>query len=718
MDDPKRDVSHVSLDSPNVRKAQQSIPPGLTPGLSSAQDFPPLAAPSQPPPAPKPLGKATSTLAQSAIKPAVPVIPTTASKPPLTNKQLLSQDAEKAEESDVSRKPTETENEQQKDKSPIAADAKQDEMQVDLKSQSADKKIDPPKTKQKRQKVSTLNISIEKKEAPKGSSISKPAEEGPTSKMESKADQSQAASSSQPATPSTTLSQPSAPSSQRQGMPKPSRSNTTSRFEADSPGVLQKSVSRRPSLASLNQPDTPLSEKISDNASYTSNPISRASSPPLAKVGSAPSRQVTKSQQKKERQARAKQLDDAAKREDSAAKIEEEIIQAPIVGRKKKTKKSKDPNDEAKESPSVERPDSLGVRDIVGTSQETVSASHSKPTTDPRTSRSSAIPSEQDAETPSVVASSAAAEDFSTRAPAVTSASVFADLQALDELRASVSDILLKSVSGVNARYDLNLDPHLTLSHPQDLTPEQLAELDTGKPISIALDKDNAVIVFPNRRCLRGFSPSQVERYKELYSAVTTCMYPAILHHFGDTMTPDPQIRQMLEVLMPPYYNVSANGASSTMSKNAAVAPNGQSNFASPSSGEEGPLLHNRFAQQTSQHQPPPLSVSPYPRAATTNTTTSNPSASTKPSNVTSILPQQSSTPAATTKTSTTATAAANSDSISGGAKPGPTRIPTVAEAEAVLAAERKNAEALEKKLNALIKKNRKMVFGAATTVT
>ncbi|KAF2874590.1 hypothetical protein BDV95DRAFT_487646, partial [Massariosphaeria phaeospora] len=106
--------------------------------------------------------------------------------------------------------------------------------------------------------------------------------------------------------------------------------------------VVDKLRSRQASIASLNQPGTPASDLISDTASVTSASISRASSPPPpgGKVGTAPVRKKTKSQQKKDRQERARQIaEEQAMLLEETAKSETEPVQAPIVGRKKKAKK-------------------------------------------------------------------------------------------------------------------------------------------------------------------------------------------------------------------------------------------------------------------------------------------------------------------------------------------------------------------------------------------
>ncbi|KAJ4295401.1 transcriptional repressor general negative regulator of transcription subunit 4 [Kalmusia sp. IMI 367209] len=124
--------------------------------------------------------------------------------------------------------------------------------------------------------------------------------------------------------------------------------------------TVEKLRSRQASIASINQPGTPASELISDTASFTSTSISRANSPPLigGKVGSALVRKKTKSQAKKERQERARQAEEERAVEEHTH--ESEIVQAPIVGRKKKNKKPasnpKPPAPPAKIQPEPQKP--------------------------------------------------------------------------------------------------------------------------------------------------------------------------------------------------------------------------------------------------------------------------------------------------------------------------------------------------------------------------
>jgi CCR4-NOT transcription complex subunit 4 len=103
--------------------------------------------------------------------------------------------------------------------------------------------------------------------------------------------------------------------------------------------AMEKLRSRQASIASINLPGTPSSDLYSDNASVTSTSISRASSPPPigGKVGTAPVRIKTKSQAKKDRQERKRQIEEDQAIEEDKSDIE--VVHAPILGRKKKAKK-------------------------------------------------------------------------------------------------------------------------------------------------------------------------------------------------------------------------------------------------------------------------------------------------------------------------------------------------------------------------------------------
>ena len=115
--------------------------------------------------------------------------------------------------------------------------------------------------------------------------------------------------------------------------------------------------SRRPSISSMSRPATP-GDFGSDYDLYTSASVSRANSPPPNRVGSAPVRSMTKSQAKKERKLKAKQAEEAKKDEAvSVSTVAEEPVQAPIMGRKRKTKKAPTTNTDRTSTPENGTPD-------------------------------------------------------------------------------------------------------------------------------------------------------------------------------------------------------------------------------------------------------------------------------------------------------------------------------------------------------------------------
>lgn len=204
--------------------------------------------------------------------------------------------------------------------------------------------------------------------------------------------------------------------------------------------AAHKFPSRQPSVASINPPGTPSSEQvsISDNISMTSTSQSRANSPPPAssKVGSAPVRTKTKNQMKKERQERAKALEEEkAKTEEAVKPPVEEPAQEAIVSRKKKTKKEKEPKPakpkaSADNTPTASRPVSPGKQPVGEASAKPEApistTKESKPATP---TRSTPTPQQGPAQAAS------AAEPSPPPTPTLTAA------QLINELKASAPEI-------------------------------------------------------------------------------------------------------------------------------------------------------------------------------------------------------------------------------------------------------------------------------------
>lgn len=134
--------------------------------------------------------------------------------------------------------------------------------------------------------------------------------------------------------------------------------------------------SRQPSLASVtrfDRPSTPTSEMISEDASVTSASLSRASSPPPTKIGSAPVRMTTKSMQKKQRKEIQKERERAEQEAAVAtSKPDREPEIVPIMGRKIKQKKVRNINSAAGGStPAASRPQSPGPAESMSAEDKT-----------------------------------------------------------------------------------------------------------------------------------------------------------------------------------------------------------------------------------------------------------------------------------------------------------------------------------------------------------
>ncbi|KAF2849893.1 hypothetical protein T440DRAFT_518760 [Plenodomus tracheiphilus IPT5] len=374
------------------RRATPSIPPGFTaPAIPRAVMDEPRSRPGS-----RPMSRTTS----STITPAVPVVPITpkqVASPMKTKKsKQKSDDAESAKPVKVTAENTQPETPSKattkagppKSKTPNEVVKKTKEAASDPpKSQSEENKpafevVPPvtPKAKTTSRRNKSVNESTPKSEdvksipAPAAVTPSSTTYRQPLSKLDiatatkmPPGQQTPATSSSKvdlqsknarPLTATSATSVPSSPAATATGSPikrsvapRTLRVVPTSKAETPPPApivttplpqipTVDKLRSRQASVASLNPPGTPASEMISDTASVASTSFSRANSPPPVggKVGTAPVRKKTKSQAKKDRQDRKRQI------EEEQTMLEEqksdlEVVQAPIIGRKKKEKK-------------------------------------------------------------------------------------------------------------------------------------------------------------------------------------------------------------------------------------------------------------------------------------------------------------------------------------------------------------------------------------------
>lgn len=456
---------------------------------------------------------------------------------------------------------------------------------------------------------------------------------------------------SQPETPVTAVSQASGANVGKQGQARTNRVLPTSKPETPQKaaktgaskdpitGASANFPSRRGSLSSIQFPGTPASERISDNVSMTSTSMSRANSPPPSKVGTAPVRQLTKNQQKKDRQAKAKQAEQAARVDELPTKpVVEEPVQAPIIGRKKKQKKTAS-RETGDSTPAVTRPTSPQPHE-----EETPENEASAPPTRVNGGKKEEVKAapESEAETPISPARQSTTEQ--PQKNTLNAAALFAALQRSGEVAALAADIF-KPVISLNHRFDIDpqsLDrPEVSLS---TLTDEQNQQLDAGEPLCIDQGNNKHVLILPDRRILRDLSPEQAKRYIELRKqAVATS---DSLYHAGHGPAPPKQPRL-------------------------------------PASSTSTSFLLNPFLSESDQS----------PSAFSTNT---------------SHLPQAFGSVESGNPTVYLDEAAANFTTRSAGGI-------GVEDAEQAWIMSRRETEGLEKRLNKLLVRNRRMVFGGAS---
>lgn len=491
-------------------------PPPVPLGLSLPQDFPPLAAPQAPPPAlSKPQKKATGPSASaSVITPVIPVKPSQATKvvgagtikdgpsqPVVPKEDLPTQSTsttaiepvpklkprKEAPPSDsmASRGPKNT-------TKPGHTAATGDEEKLTGMSGMTEGLSNNDSSASRKRHPAKLNIEAAKSRAEETKTADMTEASGPV-KNGMPASSTTTSAVSQPQTPMTAVSQASAAASAKNGQLRTIRvmqtpkNETASKASAaavakDGTNVASAIPSRRGSLSSLNPPGTPASERISDNVSLTSTSMSRADSPPPSKVGTAPARHTSKSQQKKERQTRAKQAEQSTKPDEAPAKPPvEEPVQAPIIGRKKKQKKAAS-RGTADSTPAASRPSSpVPHGESIPEQDEPLPTT---PSRDGKKDEGKAAP-ESEVENPLSPAATSSADQ--PQKNTLNAATLFAQLQRSNDVPPGALDIF-KPVIGLNHRFDVdpqsleNQMPEVSLGLPPPLTDARTIKSTTVNP--------------------------------------------------------------------------------------------------------------------------------------------------------------------------------------------------------------------------------------------
>ncbi|RGP60099.1 ccr4-not transcription complex subunit 4 [Fusarium longipes] len=291
------------------------------------------------------------------------------------------------------------------------------------------------------------------------------------------------------------------------------------------------------------RPDTPASsEVVSDNASVVSASVthSRASSPPPSRIGSAAVRTTTKSQQRKQRKDVLKQ---ETKMIAEAPKVEPEV-HAPIIGRKKKQKKEK-----PAKAPQPEA-SSTAAAEPAKTDTPTPEPSQPEPTKEPeqepeekptkskaaqkKAAKSKGKSKEAEPEPapqpPSPVKEATPEIQETTEKPGPNPASVFAEIKG--SLWASSVDKLqlFKPIASGSSRTDYS-SVHNNANKAEhckdcsckcgEIQDDDLAALRAGKPVRKQFHVDGSrMLITPNGDCIRGLTPEEEDAFLELQAAI------------------------------------------------------------------------------------------------------------------------------------------------------------------------------------------------------
>ncbi|TFA98122.1 General negative regulator of transcription subunit 4 [Trichoderma ghanense] len=320
----------------------------------------------------------------------------------------------------------------------------------------------------------------------------------------------------------------------------PSSIKAETRSASPSPAPVSSPAAGK--LVQSQRPGTPASEMISDTASVTSFSvsISRAGSPPLSRVGTAPIRGTTKSQQRKQRKDVLKQetkIIAEASKTDTAE-------HAPVIGRKKKQKKEKPPK-EANVSSAAAAPSETPKAEAATLSkgegkQEAVD--HDGPLkTDGTASSPDAKPDARKSSTKEAkqapVSSSSTfplpkatdPADKSPERPQSSPASVFADIK--DSLCTAAPEKLqlLKPVSSNSSRPEHNpLNPSGKREECKEsscrcgeMQDADLAALRAGRPVRKQFHTDGSrMLITPHGDCIRGLTPEEEDTFLALQTAI------------------------------------------------------------------------------------------------------------------------------------------------------------------------------------------------------
>ena len=329
--------------------------------------------------------------------------------------------------------------------------------------------------------------------------------------------------------------------------------SVTSMFPPTFPPLRQASIA---SASRLDRPSSPTSEAISDNASITSASMSRASSPPPTKIGSAPVRATTKSMQKKQRKEAQKEKE-RSELEATTAKPEPEVEIAPIMGRKKKQKKDKVLNTTTGDStPTASRPQSPTLTESaaeeaktsvdlpqlpaqVPLKQATVEMGIDTAPHSSQDSKGKGKAKAQRSASPEPLSTTEVEEEISDK-PIPTPASILQELLKSGELGDVNTLAFFKNPTYSYRHQETPIDLQ-SANQKLTITPEDRESLLRGKPVHKVNGGPHRIMLTPNGDCLRNLSPEEEQRYLMLQARIAQDSGPATFysakHHASNGFT-------------------------------------------------------------------------------------------------------------------------------------------------------------------------------------
>lgn len=324
----------------------------------------------------------------------------------------------------------------------------------------------------------------------------------------------------------------------KSGTPPPQPSSA-----ASGSGQASKQRSRRPSISSVSRPATP-AEASSEYDPYTSASASRANSPPPSRIGSAPIRAMTKNQLRKQRKLKAEQVE-AKKEEESVVSATDDAIQAPILGRKRKTKKpSKRPMDaleDGQKTPSVLNEEPEGKESVSSTPKQPESAYQNDPKIEDKAEQKEEHEPWRDNNTLEQLIIDAEdlgvpiKELFLERTSPLPT--ILAQLFKSGELDLHVHPLF--NSPNLNQRVDMKCtaDDYEFLKQPIELTEEDRKALLRGEPVRINGDSEllkHRCLITPRGCILRHLSAEEEDHYLALEQTLASAIdaghdYPALV---------------------------------------------------------------------------------------------------------------------------------------------------------------------------------------------